>query len=904
MARSDLVPRVRLAQLLDEGLKRQDKLILISAPAGFGKTTLVADWLRHTGRPVAWLSLDKDDNNPSRFWRYVIAALQTVDTDLGQTVLSAIESPQLPPLEALVTELLNDLSGVDQPIILALDDYHFIDSELTHMSLNFFLDHMPAQLCLVITTRINPPLALSRLRGCAQLTEARTADLRFTVEESSTFLNTLNNLELPKEDIISLENRTEGWIVGLQLAALSLRQQLDKHAFITAFAGDDRYVADYLLEEVLQHQSQDVQTFLLRTSILDRLCGPLCEAVTSEINSQVILAYLEQTNLFVTNLDNQQHWYHYHHLFADLLRRRLRQEMVASDLMELYRRACAWYEREGFIDDAISKALEAPDVSLATELLERHVLMVFYRSETMLVHSWLKALPNAIINTHPLLCAVYANTIVHTWFFEPKPLKQAENLLQMAEQVLNDTAPLYGDLLSTEFHNYEITHSFIAMSRAYLALWRGDAPQEVLDLAQDSLAGLPSADESSLDPNYQRLRSGLNFILGRSYLALGDEEAAIEAFSQARQIGETCGDFLNVYAAVSGQALILRRHGCLPEAAILCREALDDADVMKHPQGRSIPYSGIVYMVLGQILLEWNDLPAAEIVLTKGLELSRLTAGADIQLEGYIALAYLKQAQGDGTGALGMLDRIEHRSPDGVIHVSSYRVRLWLAQENLTAATQWARGRQFTNTSDVVSLTLARVHIAQRRAAPRKSVGSLPDMGPLLQYLENQLMSLETSGCVALEIELLILRALANQVLDNIAEALVDLQHALELAEPGGYVRLFVDEGMPMRKLLANLKDSNGSLKGYIKRLLSAGNCVEAFPTSALISQPLVEPLSRRELEVLRFLAIGASNAEIAQKLFISLNTVKKHLTHIFEKLAVPTRAEAVIRARELGLLV
>jgi LuxR family maltose regulon positive regulatory protein len=291
-------------------------------------------------------------------------------------------------------------------------------------------------------------------------------------------------------------------------------------------------------------------------------------------------------------------------------------------------------------------------------------------------------------------------------------------------------------------------------------------------------------------------------------------------------------------------------------------------------------------------------------VLTKGLELSRLTAGADIQLEGYIALAYLKQAQGDGTGALGMLDRIEHRSPDSVIHVSSYRVRLWLAQENLTAATQWARGRQFTNTSDVISLTLARVHIAQRRAAPRKSVGSLPEMGPLLQYLENQLMSLETSGWVALEIELLILRALANQVLDNIAEALVDLQHALELAEPGGYVRLFVDEGMPMRKLLASLKDSNGSLKGYIKRLLSAGNCVEAFPTSALSSQPLVEPLSRRELEVLRFLAIGASNAEIAQKLFISLNTVKKHLTHIFEKLAVPTRAEAVIRARELGLLV
>jgi len=901
-ARAELINRPRLVSILDGAIRQHHKLILVSAPAGFGKTTLVADWLRRSGRKAAWLSLDKDDNNPARFWRYVIAALQTVDAALGQTALAALAAPQLPPLESLLASLINDLSGLTWPIILVLDDYHFIETEAIHNSLTFFLDHLPVQLCLVITTRVNPPLALSRLRGRAQLTEARTADLRFSTEEAGAFLNIANNLNLPEEDIASLENRTEGWIVGLQLAALSLRLQADRRAFVAAFAGDDHYVADYLLEEVLQHQSPEMQTFLIQTSILDRLCGPLCETVTGREDCQGILDRLEQANLFVVPLDNRRYWYRYHHLFADLLRRRLHQAMTHPEWMALYRRACAWYEQEGLVVEAISQALTVSDFEYAADLLDKYVLSVFYRSETMLVHQWLKSLPEDVIRARPLLCAVYANILAHMVGFRGQPLQQAESWLQFAEQALaNVTSPTRP---STIRPDSDIARRFIDLSHAYFALWRNEAPQKVISLAQHALSGLPDADDITIDPNYLRFHSGLNCNLGISYLNLGDETAANLAFDRARKIGEKCGDLLNASAAVANQSDILRRHGRLHEAFALCREALESFRGPGKRPDFSIPFVGIIHVTLGQVYLEWNSLDEAESTLMQGLELSKLTSGANINLMAYISLARLKQARGDYDSALTLLDQVEQKRTEINTLVDALRVRLRMFQGNLAVAAKWANGRHFLDVIDNDALTLVRVSIALHRSGFLDSHNSLPTLDSTIKYLENKVKALENTTWVELTIELLMFHALACQARNDITTAMSSLQKVLTIAEPGGYIRLFLDEGAPMRLLLAKLKNSGGTPQAYINMLLSAfAGEVMVLPT-IYGSESLSEPLSAREMEVLRLLAAGCSNADIASKLVISLNTTKKHISHIFEKLAVTNRADAVARARELGLVV
>jgi LuxR family maltose regulon positive regulatory protein len=911
--RQKLVPRPRLLALLSQGLTRP--LTLISAPAGFGKTTLFVEWRSFpAGKdfPLAWLSLDHDDNDLSRFLLYLLNALGTLKEGLGETALAALHLQQPLVVTSLLTSLVNDLNTIPDDFALVLDDYHLITAQPVHEALQFLLEALPPQMHLVLLTRADPPLPLARLRARGQLTEIRLPALRFQPDEAAQFLNGIMGLGLSPSDISALESRTEGWIAGLQLAAISLQQLVDKHSFVSAFAGDDRYVMDFLLEEVLQRQPPILQAFLLKTSFLERLNGPLCQIVTGENDSQDILSGLEQANLFVEALDNKRYWYRYHPLFADLLRHRLRQSFSVAAWSELVRQACGWYEREGMIVEAVSQALAVADHELAADLLERHVLTVFYLGETMLVHHWLQSLPEAVLRRSALLCAMYANTVAHQGLFQPQALVLSESWLQAGERLLaSPQAASTGEVLPVKAGE-DLTRGFMALSRAYLALWKGEMPQKVIDLARKALSGLPPETDDKLDPNFQRLRSGLTNNLAISYMNNGDEDAAIHAYTEAQRIGESCGDLLNMCSAIASQAFLQRRHGRLHAAADLCRKALQSLEANPGGAGKPMPYTGVIYVSLGQILVEWNDLQAAEPVLLQALELSRLMAAADGQLESLIALARLKQARGDFTSALGLLDQGQLDSEKSAVLIPAMRTRLCLAKaleqpEYLEKALHWSEGKTFTMFGPwwvgMGQLTLARVWIARRWNAAQSASDDLPDPGPLMDFLAGQIESAESKDLVERLVELRILQALAWQAQNRPVEALESLRCALELGESGGYTRLFLDEGLPVRKLLVKLKGKHSRMEEYIDKLLDAGGWLDVVTQPGVSRADLVEPLSARELEVLQCLAEGASNADIARRLVITLNTTKKHMAHIFEKLSVTDRVTAVRRARGLGLL-
>jgi LuxR family maltose regulon positive regulatory protein len=906
-----------LIERLNAGLGRNrgfaHTLTLISAPAGFGKTTLLSEWVRQTELPVAWLSLDQGDDDVNHFWRYVIAALQAAQPAVGETAQAALVSPQHPPLDALVTTLINDITALSSPLVLVLDDYHVIRSAKVHTSLSFLLDHMPPQLHIILTTREDPPLALSRRRGRMELVEVRAAELRFTPEEVGIFLNTSVGLDLSVKDVSALEDRTEGWIVGLQMAALSLQERdpSDRHSFVAAFAGDDRYIVDYLMEEVFQHQPPHIQSFLLQTAILERLCGPLCDAVrfgyakppssSTETDSQSILEYLEQVNLFTVPLDNQRHWYRYHHLFADLLRQRLNLSEGEQVITPLYLRASQWCEHEGFIAEAVSYALGIPNPEYAADLIERHVLDLFYRSETVLVYNWLKALPDELLRARPLLCAVYANSMVIRSY--------SEDDMEVAERWLQDAEKALAARSGSDTHDEAA--GFIATFRAYLARFRGDDPQEVIDLSSQALERLPRDD--------LRFRSALAFNLGMAHLALGDQDAATSAFDRARQIGEVSGDLFNALAATCYQARAARQRGRLHEAATICQETLQSVDGQ---EGRPIPFIGTVHIALGRVLLEWNDLERASHALTKGLELIKLTAAVDFQTMGCAALAQLKRAQGDVPEALSLLDQAERIWPEATAYIAAQRAWIWLTQAEdnpryLAAAVQWAQERQLELADEgqynTEQLVLARLLITQHRIQRlnRATLDQVePDLQPLFQFLDKQFLVAQGQGFIGWMIEVLTLQAMAMQALGNITQAIAFLERALVLAEPGGYVRIFVDNGTSMARLLYEAAE-RGIAPSYTGKLLAAfGTETQVKKTeikdgdaSSVPYLSSIEPLSRRELEVLELVAEGLSNKEIAQTLFISPNTVRIHTSNIYGKLGVTNRIQAVTRAQDLGLL-
>jgi LuxR family maltose regulon positive regulatory protein len=890
-ARPDLVSRPCLIERLNEGFPAGRKLTLISAPAGFGKTTLVSEWVADGERPAAWLSLDEGDNQSVRFLSYLIAALQTVEASVGKGALNALQSPQPPPAEAILTALINEIAAISDRTILVLDDYHLIEAQPIHDALTFLLEHLPPQMHLVIATREDPPLPLARLRAQGQLTELRAADLRFTPAEAAQFLNQAMGLDLAAGDITALETRTEGWIAGLQLAALSMQGYKDVASFIQSFTGSHHFVLDYLVEEVLHQQTESIQTFLLHTSILDRMCGPLCDAVrlgsakshgtsfgtavlrTPSASGQETLEYLERANLFIVPLDNERRWYRYHHLFRGFLRQRLGQSLTPEAIAEYHIRASQWYEDNSLEIEAFHHAAAANDVERAERLIEGGEMALPSRSVVTPALDWLASLPTTVLDARPSLWVKQA-----TLSLVAGQTTGVEEKLQAAEAAIAKSGAAEGQ--DDKIRNLV---GQIAAARATLALTRYQA-ETIIVQAHRAM--------EYLHPDNLTFRFTAMWTLGFAHHLQGDRAAAIQAYTEAISIGQASGDMFSIILATSALGEIQELENQLYPAAETYRRVLQlHGD---YPQ----PNAGEDHLGLARILYEWNDLEGAELHGQKSLQLTRqYDSVIDRFIICEVFLARLKLAQGDVAGAAAMLAQADqsvrqhsfvHRMPE----VAAAQVTVLLRQGNLEAAAHLAETHK-------LPLSQARVRLAQG------------DPSAALAVLKPLRREMEAKGWQDERLRVMVLQAIALQAHGEKDKAVQVLGDALALAEPGGFIRTFVDEGPPMVQLLSEAS-ARGILPDYTGKLLAAFK-TEAqkrkdesyLPPTPLPPgvQPLIEPLTPREQEVLQLIAAGRSNPEIAEQLVIAVTTVKTHVKNIYGKLQVTNRFQAVARAQDLNLL-
>jgi LuxR family transcriptional regulator, maltose regulon positive regulatory protein len=890
-----VVLRPRLTWQLNEGLHR--RLTLICAPAGFGKTTLLSKWVVDCECPAAWLSLDEGDNDPTRFLAYLVAALQTIAPNVGEGVLGALQSPQPPPTESILTVLLNEVATVEDDFVLVLDDYHVIDARAVDDALAFLTEHLPPRMHLIIATREDPRLPLARLRARGQLSELRAANLRFTASEADEFLKGLMGLDLSEEDIATLETRTEGWIAGLQLAALSMRGHEDVPGFIRAFAGDNRYIVDYLVEEVLQRQPERVRSFLLQTSILERLNGALCDAVTDQEKGNARLETLERGNFFVVPLDDKRQWYRYHHLFAEVLSARLMEEQP-DRAPTLHRRASEWYERNGSPTDAIRHALAAEDFERAAGLVELAALEMLGSSQETL-YRWLMALPDEVVRARPVLSVYYAFALLGRGGFEAVDahLRDAERWLDTSAETSERREAPSVDMVVVDEVAFRSLPGTIAVARAYHAGALGDVFCAA-DHARRALDLLPDDDHL--------WRGAAASLLGIAYWTSGDLEAAYRSFADGVSHQQMTGHVRFQIAGTYILADIRIAQGRLNEAVRTYEQSLQLAT----EQGEPVWGTANLYVGLSELHRERGDLEAAKQHLLRSKELDEHGGLPETRYRWYVAMARIKEAQGDLDAALDLLDEAERQyveSPDPDVRpVAALKTRVWVAQGRLAEALGWTREQGLSAHDDLSYLrefehiTLARVLLARYKSDREEH-----SIHEAMELLECLLQAAEEGGRMGSVIEILMLQALAHEVQGDSSTALVPLERALSLAEPEGYVRVFVDEGRPMAQLLSEAA-AHGIMPAYTTKLLAVLESEEhkseegshRFPTESV-----VEPLSQRELEVLRLIARGLSNREISQRLFLALSTVKGHNRIIFSKLMVQRRTEAVARARELGLL-
>lgn len=840
-----------MIERLNEGLHH--KLTLISAPAGFGKTTLVSEWLASIKHPAAWLSLDEGDSDPTRFLAYLVAALRSVAANMGKGVSVALQSPQSQPSESILIALLNEIAAIPETFIIVLDDYHVIDSNPVEDALAFLLEHLPPRMHLVIATREDPRLPLARMRAKGQMAEIRAADLRFTPAETTEFLNRMMGLGLAAGDIAALETRTEGWITGLQLAAISMRGHDDASGFIRSFTGSHRFVLDFLVEEVLERQPESVQTFLLRTSILERLCGALCDAVLpgSSATGQATLEYLEHANLFIVSLDDERRWYRYHHLFAELLRQQQQQRKAASTA-ELHSLASQWYEDNGLEIDAFHHAAAANDIERAERLVEGKGMPLYFRGAMAPVLHWLESLPVPVLDARPSLWVTYASSMM----MSGKP-SGVEQKLQAAEAALKEIGP-DGNTRNLEGH--------IAALRALLAAARN----EVDTMITQSRRAL-----EYLRPDNQSVRTITSLTLGYAYQIQGDRAAAGRAFAEALDIGQASGNIMAAAGAATSLGQIQESENQLHPAAETYQRLLlmvgDPAHVV----------SCEAHHGLSRIFYQWNDLDAAERHRQQCARLApQLECDTSVACE--VLLARLMLARGDLAGAAALLAKAGETARrsnfvNQIPRIAAAQVDTLLRQGNPAAAARVSQSHD-------IPMSQARVMLARGDAA-----AALALLEPIRGHMDAKCWHDE-------RLKLMIMQALALHAQGDTDNAMRHLGDALALAQPGGFIRIFVDEGPRMASLLSGAAD-NGIMPDYVAQLQTA------FESDPHHSQGPIEPLSRRELEVVRLIAQGLSNYEISERLFLALSTVKGHNLKIFEKLQVKRRTEAIARARELGLL-